>query len=174
MDPAAAIIVSLSLVAAATVIGLAWRARTGRVRATDTTDAVAGSRDDTELAELLAFADDSAEAADPSDGRGPADADRPAPIVTLLQFSTDHCTSCGPTRRALQRLAADRPGVVHAEINLERHPQLASRLGIMQTPTTLIFDRAGTRRGRIGGAPRIPGLVATIAALQEEDHAVTI
>ncbi|NEM90355.1 TlpA family protein disulfide reductase [Galbitalea soli] len=74
--------------------------------------------------------------------------------VTLLQFSTEFCSTCGPTRRVLGDLAGQLEGVRHVDVDLTHRPELAARFNILQTPTTLILDGAGVIRGRIGGAPR--------------------
>lgn len=85
--------------------------------------------------------------------------------ATLLQFSTEYCAPCRSTRRLLADLAAGRPGTAHVEIDLTDRPELARRLGILQTPTTFLLDGDGRSRARIGGAPRIADLTAELDAL---------
>jgi thiol-disulfide isomerase/thioredoxin len=85
--------------------------------------------------------------------------------VTLLQFSTEMCARCPGTRRLLRAVAADHDDVSHAEVDLTRRPDLASRFQILQTPTTLILDREGAVTSRIGGAPRRDQVVARIEEL---------
>lgn len=146
MHPAA--ITILALVAVATAIGLLWRARTGRVRATS--DRGSGSS-------------------------GPIDLDEVPPTgeITLLQFSTAVCAPCRPTRALLASLAAETPGVRHIDLDITDRADLASRFSIMQTPTTLILDGDGTIRGRIGGAPRQAELRAAVATLLPHAHPAT-
>jgi thiol-disulfide isomerase/thioredoxin len=74
--------------------------------------------------------------------------------ATLLQFSTDVCAPCVPTRSLLRSLADEHDGVAHVDVNLTQRPDLATQFNIMQTPTTLILDSMGIIRARIGGAPR--------------------
>ncbi|HEU0257680.1 MAG TPA: thioredoxin family protein [Microbacteriaceae bacterium] len=145
-----AALVTGAVLVVATVAGLVWRAHTGRV-----TD-VSG-RAESELTGLLGFVS------------GPAPAE-PGTAATLLQFSTDHCAACGPTRRVLGRVASEHDGVTHLDINLTPYPELARRLNIMQTPTTFLFDGAGRVRGRIGGAPRLPELLSALTPILEADH----
>ena len=113
----------VGLVALATVLGLVWKARTGRVRE------VHG--DVVRLPEV------------PIEGR-----------ATLLQFSTEVCAPCVPTRRVLGEIAASTDGVSHVDLDVTHRPDLAAKFNVLQTPTTLILDRTGAIRARIGGAPR--------------------
>jgi thiol-disulfide isomerase/thioredoxin len=123
MSPLVVAAILVGLVALATVIGLVWKARTGRVRA--------GSGDVVRLPEV------------PIAGR-----------ATLLQFSTEVCAPCVPTRRVLGQIADSTEGVSHIDLDVTHRSDIAAKFNVMQTPTTLILDRRGTIRARIGGAPR--------------------
>lgn len=72
--------------------------------------------------------------------------------ATLLQLSTEICAPCRATARVLGGLGSD--GVRHVEVDVADRPDLVSRFNVLQTPTTLILDREGTVRARIGGAVR--------------------
>ncbi|MCU1598118.1 MAG: hypothetical protein QOK08_1026 [Actinomycetota bacterium] len=74
--------------------------------------------------------------------------------ATLLQFSTEVCAPCVPTRRVLSQIADSTDGVSHVDLDLTHRPDLAARFNVLQTPTTLILDQTGAIRARIGGAPR--------------------
>lgn len=74
--------------------------------------------------------------------------------ATLVQFSTPTCALCPGTARLLSGIAAANPGVVHLEVDLTRHPEVADRFGVLQTPTTLLVDAGRHVHARIGGAPR--------------------
>ncbi len=74
--------------------------------------------------------------------------------ATLLQFSTEVCAPCVPTRRVLSQIAETTDGVTHVDLDLTHRPDIAARFNVLQTPTTLILDAYGTIRARIGGAPR--------------------
>lgn len=126
-----------ALVVATTGLGLVLRIRTGRARR------VGG--------EVL---DAQALGAGPLGDRG-----------TLLQLSTPMCAQCRPTARLLAEVAAARPGVLHLEVDLTEHPDLAGRLNVLQTPTTFLLDAGGRIRGRIGGAPRSDRLVRELDLL---------
>lgn len=74
--------------------------------------------------------------------------------LTLLQFSTEVCAPCSATRRVLGTIADEREDVAHVDLDITNRPELAARFNIMQTPTTLVLDSAGSIRARIGGAVR--------------------
>jgi thiol-disulfide isomerase/thioredoxin len=133
MNPIAVGAILLGLVALATVLGLVWKARTGRVRSV--------SGDIVRLPEV------------PIRGK-----------ATLLQFSTEVCAPCVPTRRVLGEIAASTDGVSHVDLDVTHRPDIAAKFNVLQTPTTLILDRSGAIRARIGGAPRQADVRA---ALQE-------
>ncbi|HEY4269411.1 MAG TPA: thioredoxin family protein [Galbitalea sp.] len=74
--------------------------------------------------------------------------------ATLLQFSTEVCAPCVPTRRVLGEIATATEGVTHVDFDLTHRPDIAAQFNVLQTPTTFILDAYGTIRARIGGAPR--------------------
>ncbi len=73
--------------------------------------------------------------------------------ATFVQFSTPICAKCPPTRELLLRVIADDPYVSHVEIDASEHLDLARRLDIMRTPTTLVLDADGVVVSRMNGAP---------------------
>ncbi len=74
--------------------------------------------------------------------------------ATLLQFSSAFCAPCRATRRVLADVAEMVPGVVHVEVDAERHLALVRRAKVTRTPTTLILDSQGREALRAAGAPR--------------------
>jgi thiol-disulfide isomerase/thioredoxin len=85
--------------------------------------------------------------------------------ATLLQFSTEVCAPCVPTRRALGELAANTDGVSHIDLDVTHRPDIAAKFNVLQTPTTLILDRTGRIRARIGGAPRLADVRAALETI---------
>ena len=126
VDPIAAALALVALVAVATVLGLWWQRRDGTVRAFD---GPAVQLADTELEAWPERA-------------------------TLLQFSTEFCSRCPGTRRFLRQLAGEHDGVLHSEIDLTQRADLADRYEITQTPTVFILDGYGRIRARVAGAPK--------------------
>ena len=127
MDWLPALISAVALPAGAAAVGLAWRSRTGRVRATS---------------------------GDPATNDLGLAADSLGTAATLVQFSTAYCSRCPSTARQLAAIAGDYDGVRHVEIDLADRPDLADRFHVLQTPTTLILDAGGAATARIGGVPR--------------------
>jgi thiol-disulfide isomerase/thioredoxin len=139
MNTLVIIAILLGLVALATVLGLVWKARTGRV---NTTSRQTRNGDAVNLPEV------------PLNGR-----------ATLLQFSTEVCAPCVPTRRVLGQIAASTDGVDHIDLDLTHRPDLAAQFNVLQTPTTFILDRDGVIRARIGGAPRQADVRAALESI---------
>ena len=84
--------------------------------------------------------------------------------ATLVQFSSAFCAPCRATRRVLDEVAGMVPGVVHVEIDAEKHLDLVRALKVESTPTVLVLDAAGRVVRRAAGQPR---RVDVIAALGE-------
>jgi glutaredoxin len=84
-------------------------------------------------------------------------ADLGAPLgrqATLVQFSTEFCTYCGPTRELLTAMAGDRDGVTFVEIDAADRMDLTRRLNVLSTPTVLVLDPRGGIASRASGQPR--------------------
>ncbi len=71
--------------------------------------------------------------------------------LTLLLLTTRTCGRCPAARRVLD--GALRTDDLRIDVDLERHPAIAERFGVLQTPTTIVLDRTGAPRARIAGVP---------------------
>lgn len=129
--------VALGTLTLALALGLAWRARQGRIRCRVAAlpPAVRACLDD----------------AGPFDG------------LTLLMLTTPICARCPQARAVLDDLATDRP-VRRLELDLAAHPAVARDLGVRSTPTTLAISRAGQELARVIGVPRRAELRETLDA----------
>lgn len=92
-------------------------------------------------------------------GSGPilTAADLGAPLgskATLVQFSTDFCVYCGPTRELLGEIAGERPGVEVIEIDAAERMDLTRRLRVLATPTVLVLGPDGAVVSRSSGPPK--------------------
>lgn len=85
--------------------------------------------------------------------------------ATLLQFSTEVCAPCRATHTVLDSLARESADVTHVDFDLTNRPDVAARFNILQTPTTLILDRDGVIRARIGGAARRDSVLAELTRI---------
>lgn len=142
MDPAAALLVIVALIAATTVLGLLWRRRQGRFTAGS---GRAGLQPVTaaQLGSTVPL------------GR----------TATLLQFSTAFCARCPGTAVLLRGVADARPGVNHLDVDVTDRADLSRRFNILQTPTTLVLDGSGRVRARVGGVPNRAALHAQLDEL---------
>lgn len=140
MNPILVLVVLAALVGASTALGFLWKSRQGLVQRTNGRTVVRVS----DVPGIKRFA---------SGG-------------TLLQFSTEVCAPCNVTRQVLGDVASERGNVSHVDLDLTHRPDLASQFRIMQTPTTLILDRKGVVRARIGGAPQRDAIRAELDRLQ--------
>jgi thiol-disulfide isomerase/thioredoxin len=127
--------VILAVLAAATVAGLVYRARYGRLRAADP---AAGAELPPELR--------------PAGGG-----------VTLLHFSSATCAPCRQVRAVCADLAEDLDGVQHVEVDADANLDAVRRLEIWRLPTLLVLDRRGRVARRAVGVPDRAELRRTVA-----------
>ncbi|QWT23478.1 thioredoxin family protein [Subtercola sp. PAMC28395] len=161
------ILIVLALVGASTVLGLLWRRSQGTAVGTVDARQRRGERRASTSVSSNDLGNDTA-----SGGSAGLVESEFGPDVTfgdhatLLQFSTEFCSTCPATRRRLGQLAEQYDDVSHVDVDLTHRGDLANRFRILQTPTTFILDRDGRITARIGGAPR-PGVVeAELASLR--------
>jgi thiol-disulfide isomerase/thioredoxin len=116
----------------------------------------------------------------PPDGTAPLDGTAPregvltpedlgAPLgerATLVQFSTEFCASCPPTKRMLGQVAAEHQGVELVEVDAAARLDLARRLHVYTTPTILVLDPDGTITSRASGQPRKSDVLAAIGSVR--------
>ncbi|MGH3904578.1 MAG: thioredoxin family protein [Pseudonocardiaceae bacterium] len=135
MTPPPGLALGLATLIVATLVGLFWRSRQGRVRAARRTAAA--------LPEPVLRQVDGA-------------------AVTLLQLNSPICARCPQARAVLGELAEATPGVTHAQLDLAEHPELAGELGVRATPTTLVFSPEGEELFRVAGVPRRAELLSAL------------
>lgn len=136
------------LVLSALAIGSFWKIRTGRAKLVRSGELV-------DLSKLKAF-----KAGVPVTSFGET--------ATLLQFSTEVCSVCNATARLYAELEKTSTGVRHIEVDITHRMDLAAHFSIMQTPTTLILDKHGMVRARIGGTPRQNVIAEEIKKLENK------
>jgi hypothetical protein len=99
-------------------------------------------------------------------GSALSEADLGAPLgaqATLVQFSTEVCAYCGPTRELLTATAAERDGVAFVEIDAAARMDLTRRLHVLSTPTVLVLDAAGGITSRASGPLRKTDLMSALS-----------
>jgi thiol-disulfide isomerase/thioredoxin len=165
VSPGGGTAVALVALLAATVAGLYWRRRNGRVLPlgpasgpafadgplADQSQALAGqSQAPAEQSQALAEQSRALAALGVAPGR-----------TTLLQFSSAFCAPCRVARRVCADVAAALD-VVHLEVDAESHLDAVRRLGIWRTPTVLVVDPTGRVTHRVSGPPAKAELLAAI------------
>src|SRR5579859_2984346 len=99
-------------------------------------------------------------------------ADLGAPLgerVTLVQFSTEFCANCPPTRRLLNAVAAEHDGVELVEVDAAARLDLARRLNVLATPTILVLGPDGAIASRASGQPRKADVLAVVGGVLAAD-----
>lgn len=79
--------------------------------------------------------------------------------ITLVQVSTMFCAPCRHANAILSHLARTTTGLAHVELDVTDRPEIATKLGVLRTPTTLAFAGDGTELLRIGGVPKKESLI---------------
>jgi thiol-disulfide isomerase/thioredoxin len=159
MSVVGGLIVLMVVLAAATAAGFGLRSRQGRFQERKS-KSVSPS--------LTARADSSPP---PSADAVLTAAELGAPLgkrATLVQFSTEFCTYCGPTRELLAEVARERAGVAFVEIDAAERMDLTRRLRVLSTPTVLVLDSGGVIERRSSGQPRKPDLLAAVGAVLDQ------
>jgi thioredoxin-like negative regulator of GroEL len=98
-------------------------------------------------------------------------ADLGAPLgkrATLVQFSTEFCSNCPPTRRMLGQVAAEHAGVELVEVDAAARLDLARRLNVLSTPTVVVLGPDGTIASRASGLPRKSDVLAVVDSVLGE------
>jgi len=158
--------VAIVALALASVFGIWWRARDGRVIATSPADAderrLGAAPTSCAAADGNSGVDREVTAEDAALARLGVVAGTP---VTLLQFSSAFCAPCRVARRICAELAEGRDGVAHLEVDAESHLDEVRALGVWRTPTVLVVDATGRIAFRLAGAPTRAGLAAAVESL---------
>jgi thiol-disulfide isomerase/thioredoxin len=127
-----------AVLAAATVGGLLWQRRNGRVRPVDQT--------------VIRLA--------------PADIGAPlGERATLIQFTTAFCAPCKATRRILDEVVRMVDGVAYVDVDAEANLELVRRLDVRRTPTVLVLDAQGRVVKRASGQPRKADVIAALGSV---------
>jgi len=87
---------------------------------------------------------------------------------TLVQFSSEVCVYCGPTRELLAEVARDRDGLAFVEIDATERFDLTKRLRVFSTPTVLVLAADGSVAGRASGRPSKSDVLAAVGAVLGE------
>jgi len=85
--------------------------------------------------------------------------------ATLVQFSTDFCVNCPPTRRMLGQVAQEHAGVELVEVDAAARLDLVRRLNVYATPTVLVLGPDGAITSRASGQPSRSDVLAAVGGV---------
>jgi len=85
--------------------------------------------------------------------------------ISLLQFSSDFCSSCKQTSILLESIEKAHQGLLHIDLDIAERLDLAKTFSILTTPTILILNSRGEVVSRIVGAPKLATIEAEIERL---------
>lgn len=88
--------------------------------------------------------------------------------VTLLQFSSEFCSSCKQTSVLLASVEKDYKNLLHIDVDITERLDLAKRFSILSTPTTLVLNSRGVVVSRIVGAPKQTTIKSAIESLVKQ------
>ena len=89
-----------------------------------------------------------------------------ASVPVLIDFTADRCPPCRAMSPLIDALARElSANVVVAKVDVDQHPQLAARFGILSIPTIVLF-RDGQVVDQIIGAVPLERLRERVHALQ--------
>ncbi|BBY40832.1 thiol reductase thioredoxin [Mycobacterium mantenii] len=84
---------------------------------------------------------------------------------TVVHFSAPWCGPCDRVRRVIEQVCDDLGDVAHVEVDLDANPETARRYSVLSLPTTLIFDLDGRQRYRTSGVPSAADLRSALKPL---------
>jgi thiol-disulfide isomerase/thioredoxin len=155
----------------ATAVGAVMRQRSGKVHTVSRTPRPDSSPEQTPVpgADPSAASSGASSSEALSSGALPSDVLTPAVLgaglgerATLVQFSTEFCAYCGPTREVLREIASSVDGVRVVEIDAAERMDLTKRLRVFTTPTVLVLGPDGEIAARSSGRPRRAELAQTV------------
>jgi len=146
---AGGLILLVAVLAVASSAGFAMRRRQGRFRSPAAAAVAPAAASDTVLT--------AADLGSPLGVRG-----------TLVQFSSEVCAYCGPTRELLAEVAGARDGLAFVEIDATERFDLTRRLRVFSTPTVLVLAADGSIAGRASGRPRKSDVLAAVGTVLGE------
>lgn len=74
--------------------------------------------------------------------------------IVVVDFWAAWCGPCRMIAPTIEELAVAHPDITFGKLNVDEHPQLASRHGVMSIPTLLFFVNGELKDKSIGAVPK--------------------
>ncbi len=74
--------------------------------------------------------------------------------IVVVDFWADWCGPCRALGPTIEELAGEYPEITFAKLNVDDHPELASRHGVMSIPTLKFFVDGELKDSSIGVVPK--------------------
>ena len=72
----------------------------------------------------------------------------------LLDFYADWCGPCRMVAPILEEIAAEKPDITVAKINVDDEPSLAAAFGVASIPTLVVMQNGKVLQSAVGARPK--------------------
>jgi len=86
-------------------------------------------------------------------------------LGTVVVFTTTFCSECRTAKAIVKDVVKDFKDIAYVEVDAESNLELARRIDIRSTPTTIFLDSKGFEIARAKGAPKRDQLIKAIKAI---------
>jgi len=93
--------------------------------------------------------------------------------ATILLFSTEYCSICPGVKKQIEKYIGDVNNISLHQIDAVENIDVARKLHVKSSPTTIFFDSKGNEFGRIIGAPKSNQLKDTFSKLHNKEKETT-
>lgn len=93
--------------------------------------------------------------------------------ATILLFSTEYCSICPGVKKQIENQIKSSKDISLHEIDAVKNIDVARKLHVKSSPTTIFFDSTGNEFGRIIGAPKVNQLQQTLNKINNQEKEAT-